>query len=372
MKTIILSLVFLVTTSASFSQVYSNMEVGKKNAEAKDSLKASDYPYVLPIWGDKATKAGFSLPYSAGISAQVMSQKSDLIIENLKVGFNNGEMYDLSEVVRFNETSSEGSLINLRPDVWVFPFLNVYGIFARSSLATNVDFGIYVPDADGNWSSVADFKTEANFEATSLGIGMTPTIGIGGGWMALDMSCTWNDIPELEKPAFAFVFGPRFGKTFKLKQPERNFAVWVGGFRLKLNSGTSGSMNLNELFDMSGIQNKVDQGMIKVEEKYTQVENWWDGLTAAEQANPLNKAKYERATGALDKAGAFLGAMDESLNDEDYASVQYSLDKRPKNMWNFIVGTQYQHNKHWMLRFEAGFLASRTQIMGGVQYRFGL
>ena len=42
------------------------------------------------------------------------------------------------------------------------------------------------------------------------------------------------------------------------------------------------------------------------------------------------------------------------------ASVQYSLDKRPKDMWNFVIGTQYQHNKHWMIRAEFGFLGSRT------------
>ena len=51
------------------AQVYSNMEVGKKNQQLADSLKASEYPYALPIWGAKATKLGFNLPYSAGIGA---------------------------------------------------------------------------------------------------------------------------------------------------------------------------------------------------------------------------------------------------------------------------------------------------------------
>jgi hypothetical protein len=48
------------------------------------------------------------------------------------------------------------------------------------------------------------------------------------------------------------------------------------------------------------------------------------------------------------------------------------MDKQVKDRWNFIVGGQYQLNKHFMLRFEYGFLGSRTQIMTGVQYRFGL
>jgi hypothetical protein len=60
------------------------------------------------------------------------------------------------------------------------------------------------------------------------------------------------------------------------------------------------------------------------------------------------------------------------MNDETQATVQYSLSKRPKDMWNFIIGSQYQFNRHWMVRFEYGFLGSRNQIIGGLQYRFGL
>jgi hypothetical protein len=41
-------------------------------------------------------------------------------------------------------------------------------------------------------------------------------------------------------------------------------------------------------------------------------------------------------------------------------------------MWNFVLGTQYQVNKHFMIRAEAGFLGSRQQIITGLQYRFGL
>lgn len=372
MKSICLTIFCLFVSISSWCQVYSNREVGKKNTQAIDSVKASEYPYTLPIWGDKATKAGFTLPYSAGLGINYLWQKSDLIINNLEIGFNNSPMVNLDQVVRFNNATSEASGINVRPDIWLFPFLNVYGILAKASPSTSVDFGIYAPDADGNWSSVANFNTKAKFEATTMGFGFTPTIGVGGGWMALDMNFTWNDIPELDKPAFAFVFGPRFGKTFKLKKPESNVALWVGGFRLKLNSGTTGSLPMDELFDMNNIQEKVDNGIDQVATRQEAVDNWWNDLSTIEQNNPVNKAKYDAANRALEAAGTFLNSFDEALNDEQKASVQYSLDKRPKDMWNFVLGTQYQYNRHWMVRFEYGFLGSRTQIITGLQYRFGL
>jgi hypothetical protein len=354
------------------AQVFSDKVVGKKNADAIDSIKTAEYPYALPIWGQKATAKGFNLPYSAGIGINYLWQKSDLVIEDLQVGFNNNPMHDLSEVIRFSNATSTAQGVNIRPDVWLFPFLNIYGILAKSKPSTQVDYGIYVPDADGNWNNVISLNSTAKFDATTLGFGLTPTMGVGGGWMALDMNFSWSDIAALKKPAFAYVFGPRFGKSFKFKTPNRNFTGWVGGFRLNLNSGTSGSLLIKDVLDLTGLQTKVDNGITKVTDAYTGVETWWSGLSDAQQNNPVNKAKYETATRALETAGAFLNNLDEALNDDQHASVQYSLNKRPKDMWNFIIGSQYQHNKNWMVRVEYGFLGSRQQIIAGLQYRFGL
>jgi hypothetical protein len=354
-----------------YAQVYSNKEVGKKKEPMIDSLKNSEYQYVLPILGKKATKAGYSLPYPAGVNVNYLWQKSDIIIENIQVGFNNGPMYDLSEVVRFDGATSTASAINIRPDIWLFPFLNIYGIFAKSSPSTEISAGVYIPDADGNWSRVMSLNPVANFEATTMGFGLTPTIGVGGGWLALDMNFSWSDIPELEKPAFASVFGPRIGKTFNVRKRERNFAFWVGGFRLHLNSSTTGSVQLNEILPDNDLQDRVDNGMIKVEENQVKVDEWWNGLTPAEQKNPGNAARYEGANRALASAGNVLEGLDQTLNDEQHASVQYSLEKRQADLWNFVVGTQYQHNKHLMVRLEYGFLGARTQVIAGLQYRFG-
>ena len=372
----VVTLVFSVIFSGVFSlieaQVSANKEVGKRNQAYADSLKNSEYPYILPIWGDKVTKMGISLPYSAGVSVQYLWQESDIIIDNLMVGFNNNEKYNLDQIVRFNETKSTANAMNFRPDVWVLPFLNVYGIIATSQLSTIVDYSIFVPDSLGNSKEAIRLNSKANFNATSFGFGVTPTFAVAGLFVALDMNFTWNDIPELKKPAFAFVLGPRLGKTFKFKKPERNIALWVGGFRLKLNSGTEGSLLMKDVLDLSDLQPKIDAASIKVDEAYVQVDTWWNNLSPAEQKKPGNIAKYERANSAITKADGYVGSLDEALNDSQQASVQYSLDKRPANMWNFIVGTQFQINKHWMIRAEYGFLGTRNQFITGLQYRFGL
>ena len=299
-----------------------------------------------------------------------MGQKSDLIINNLQVGFNNSELYNIDEIVRFNSAESAASGLNLRPDFWLFPFLNVYGIFAKSNISTAIDAGIWIPTNDSTWSEITTFSTKAEFDATTMGIGITPTMGVGGFFLAFDMNFTWSDVDALEKPAFAFVFDPRFGKNFTLKK-DMNIAVWTGAFRLKLNSGTTGSLNLNELFTFDDAQAKIDNAFVKVDESQMNIDTWWNGLTDLEQKNPVNIAKYETANKALEKAGNVLVAADQAVHTISESTVQYSLDKKQKQMWNFLIGSQFQINEHFMVRGEVGFLGSRTQVIAGLQYRFG-
>ncbi len=364
-------LLLIVTTNIG-AQVYTNKVVGEKNEVFIDSLKTTPYPYALPIWGSKAVELGFDLPYSAGVSINYFSQKSDLVIENLQVGFNNGPLYDMDEIIRFNNAVSEASAVNIRPDIWLFPFLNIYGIFSTAKTSTAIDASLWLPDTSNTWKEITNIDTKAEFNASTFGFGMTPTMGVGGGWFALDMNVTWTDVSALNKPVFAFVFGPRLGKSFKLKKPEQNIAIWVGGFRVKYSSSTTGSLPLNEVIPTDGLQEKVDNGIVNVGERQIQVDEWWSGLSPIEQNNPVNKAKYATANRTLETAGNVLNTLDGALNDENTATVQYSLDKRVKNMWNFVIGSQFQLNKHIMIRAEYGFLGSRTQFLGSIQYRFGL
>jgi hypothetical protein len=359
-------LFFAIQTQA---QVFTNKEMGKKNTDLIDSLKHSEYPYSLPIWGAKATKAGYNLPYSAGFSINYFWQQSDLVIDNLNVGFNNGPMYNLDGLVRFNKAFATASALTVRPDIWLFPFLNIYGILGKAQATTEVGFGVWIPDSSGTDKEIISANSTVKFNTTTYGIGFTPTIGVGGGFLALDMNVAWTDVPQLSKPARSFVFGPRLGKNFKLNKPERTVAVWVGAFRVKIASGTDGSINLSDVLPADQLGGKVDQGIERVDNAQQQVDEWW---ASANQNNPVNKAKYEAANAALARAGEILASADNAINTITNSTVQYSMDKRVKDPWNFIVGAQFQLNKHLMVRGEYGFLGSRTQVMTGLQYRFGL
>jgi len=365
-----LTILLLASALVVHAQVFTNKEVGKKNAAKVDELKLSEYPYSLPILGAKATKAGYSLPYSAGFSTQYFWQESDLVIDNLQVGFNNGPLYNIDEVIRFTKAKAIATAFTVRPDIWLFPFLNIYGIFGTASASTDIGFTVGIPGAPE--SELISAATKVDFATTTFGFGLTPTIGVAGGFLALDMNTSWTDVPQLSKPARTFIFGPRMGKVFKLKKADQNLAFWVGGFRVHINSETNGSLNLGDIFDPTDFEAKIAAGFVRAEDAQQQLDNWWDNLTPPQQKNPGNVARYELGNKAIAGFSNVLVAAETAVNNVENATVQYSMDKRPLDAWNFIVGSQFQLNKHLMIRMEYGFLSSRTQFMGGIQYRFGL
>jgi hypothetical protein len=131
-------------------------------------------------------------------------------------------------------------------------------------------------------------------------------------------------------------------------------------------------MNLAEILPASELQPIIDQGFETLDATAQQVEEWWNGLTPIEQNKPSNKARYQAANRTLDAASTILTSADGALNDGQSSTVQYSLEKTLKDKWNFIIGAQFQINRHVMIRAEYGFLGSRQQFIGGLQYRFGL
>ena len=64
-------LISIFVVNQVWSQVYSDKVAGKKNQDHADSIKKAVYPYLLPIWGQKVTEKGFSLPLPAGLSLKL-------------------------------------------------------------------------------------------------------------------------------------------------------------------------------------------------------------------------------------------------------------------------------------------------------------
>jgi len=340
-KISILAILFLFLMTEQSQAQYSSKKVRKKYDSYEDSLKQVKYDYIFPIWGQGAYKKGFDIPYPIGIMTNYIWMDQGLDISNMQLGIKtNNHDIPLTPVdfIKFGENRNTSYSINVRPDVWVFPFLNVYGLFGFGRSHTEV-----------NLVAPVDLKSVVDQNISTVGVGIMGAFGIGPVWVSIDANWTWNKPELLDKPVRVQVLGLRLGHTFTFKKrPDRNIAIWAGAMRVHMNSETRGSITMKDALPPE-TWDRRDQIV-------SDYKVWYNGLTPVQQA-------------LVDKT-----AVPEIINKLEAADgstvIRYGMDKQVSQMWNGIFGVQFQLNKHWQFRSEGGIIGDRKTFLASVNYRF--
>ena len=223
----------------------------------------------------------------------------------------------------------------------MFPFLNIYGLFGQGNSRTEVNL-------------VAPIKLQSIVEQkiSTKGFGIMGAGGIGKYWFSVDGNWTWSKPELLDKSVKVKVLGIRWGRTFTFNEkPERNLAFWIGGMRTQMDTETVGQLTLNEALPQEVWDRK--------DEIVSDYNIWRDA-----NYDDLNFAQKKAVDEVLDP---LVSAIDSRNGD---SIIRYGMDKQVKQLWNGIIGGQYQYNKRWMLRTEAGLIGNRKSFLLSFNYRF--
>lgn len=341
MKIILLFLLGLFLCTSQLQAQYVSTKVKSKHQKYTDSLKLVEYNYTFPVLGQGAYKKGFDIPYPIGVMGNYMWLEQGVLIDNLQLGLKtDNQDIPLTAVnfIDFGKNTNTSYTFNVRPDIWVLPFLNVYGIFGYGNSHTEV-----------NLIAPIEMKSVVDQSVSTTGVGIMGAGGIGPVWFSIDANWTWNKPELLDKPVKVNVLGIRFGHTFIFKnKPESNIALWVGAMSVKMNSETKGELALKDALPAE-TWNRRDEI----------VTNYWDWYnTEATLAQKI--IADEVLSPIIDRLDAADGS----------AIIRYGIDKQVKERWNGVIGIQYQYNKHWMLRSEAGIIGDRKSFLLSLNYRF--
>lgn len=321
---------------------YASREVSKRQQAYIDSLKQVEYNYLFPILGQKAYEKGFDIPYPAGAMGNFIWMDQGILIDNFQLGLTgNGfdiPLTNIDEFMEWGRNTNTSYAVNFRPDIWIFPFLNVYGLFGYGSSTTEIELTKPVP-----------LSTSVTQGLSTAGFGIMTGFGIGKYWTAIDANWTWTKPELLEDPVLAKVLGIRLGRTFSYSsKPDRNVAFWIGGMRARMAAETLGNISMGEALPPDFFE-RVDQ----IEQQYNQ---WYDGLS------PSKKQLVDNSR---------LPDIMESITSWNGETVvTYAFDKAPKQEWNMLIGGQFQFNKRWMFRSEVGLVGDRKSFLVSVNYRF--
>jgi hypothetical protein len=293
-------------------------------------------PPLFPLWGAKARAAGFELPPAWGLMVNYYYQRSSIEIANLKLGVNGGPMVDAS-FIQFGDSVAKANSVGLRPNLMIFPFLSVYGVLNAGSSSTTV-----------NVVEPAAFTSVADSTAVVVAVGATFQMGYKGFFGVADFNYALADVDRLADLMGSNLLSFRLGYNYKLQKPGSSVAVWAGTAGQVIDVQTKGTVRLAEVISPPS------------QEQAAAVQARCDAMGA------LNPAKD-----ACNTLASSLAAWADPVNPTPpTTTVEYALEKRPKDVWNMIAGAQYALDRNWMFRVEAGFLSSRTSVLLATEYRW--
>lgn len=331
------------------------------------TLDSTVYPYVLPVWGQKAQDRGMAdqlqLPF--GFNVNYVNAYVDLEITEFELNVGGRDFTDVLniETLNFQEVSATTNGLNFRADAWVLPFVNVYALFSSVTGGTNVSLQPQWKDATGEVIlQLPKFSSDVQFDALAYGVGTTLIFGWEGYFSSIDLNYSRTETELLQNQIGYLTMSARGGYRFLLSKKNKDLfiAPYVGIMYRNFvgPKGSRGQINLDEVFpELQGTFN--DKANQKIADNEAVI-------------NDPNTSTAEKIK--LQAQNQAIRAIEQQVNDSGIFSteIDYFIKKELIQTITFQFGFNLQINKNWMVRGEYGVADSQRFLMSGVQYRFGV
>jgi len=193
------------------------------------SAQESEPSYGPLFMKDSLNGVEFFAPWGVGVDYFTMDQ--DYSIKSLTFDLPGFVVDDLSKVGVTNELQN----YDLKLDVWVTPFLNVFGLLGRINADTYVDLSAFPIDAAGNTLGTQT----VSYDGTVYGGGFTLIYGTEHWFASLNNTWTGTNLGgNFDSSVSAYTAQPRIGLI------KDKWTCFVGGMYLKTNEHHSGTIDL--------------------------------------------------------------------------------------------------------------------------------
>lgn len=186
---------------------------------------------ILPIWGDEARARGYDIPEPFGIGYNYMNLRQDIVVD--KIGFIMPKNEDFGNALKIEagHTREKSETHMLKLDSWVFPFMNIYGLYGKTKGKSHTTLaGGSIVGFDG---LLKDQPFDLDFEGKTYGAGMTLAGGYEQFFTTVDINYTKTNLDILDGDIKAVVISPRVGYEFIFSpliagQGNTKLQVWTG------------------------------------------------------------------------------------------------------------------------------------------------
>lgn len=179
---------------------------------------------MLPFLGEEARKRGYEIPEPFGLGLVYYKLKRDIEVTDVRVGRGDTPPVSVSNFVDFGSTSNVDN-VNLKADVFLFPFLNLYAIAGKIKNKSDTHIAVDLPSlVPGGPGRTLETTLPTKLDGTVKGFGVTLAGGIGSFFGALDVNKAKADL-GFDERFKATVSSVRLGWNGSLDG--RPFRVWA-------------------------------------------------------------------------------------------------------------------------------------------------
>jgi hypothetical protein len=142
----------------------------------------------LPFLGEEARKLGYELPEPFGVGLVYYKLKRDIDVTDLRIGRNEAPPTSVSRFADLG-SSSDVDNINVKLDVWLLPFLNVYAIAGKIHNESMTHVNVTLPPLSpvGN-PRTFETTVPTGIDGSVAGLGITIAGGYKSFFGALDVN----------------------------------------------------------------------------------------------------------------------------------------------------------------------------------------
>lgn len=210
----------------------------------------------LPIFNKSLKKKKFSSPKPFGIALSSMIYQQEYISKNLRI---RGETVTGIEVFARGDSVSQQTTAGelkgyVKPNIWLFPFLNVYGIFGYTTGEIRPDLfidGIIIEDLPG----IGDYFIDTTFilndviryNGQTFGLGATFSMGIYPYTFLLDYHYTETSPSDLEGKLYNHFLSPKFGYYINTNNKNLKIMTWLGAMFFSNDQSFTGEITVEEI-----------------------------------------------------------------------------------------------------------------------------
>jgi hypothetical protein len=277
---------------------------------------------ALPFLAQQVIDLGFDLPNPYGVSLIGARIRQDLVLQDLEVSINDGAREPIPWI-DFGTPSAEQSTVQAKLDAWVFPFMNVYAIVGKIDGRANLELGVPGDElleffglgvlCNPPIGQPADIcrrtlttRARPKYDGTNVGVGINLAMGWNRFFVTIPMTYVWSDVNLVDTTIEALNISPHIGVTGDVGEMGV-IAAFVGATYLDAQIDLTGTFS----FDTSGVPG--------------------------------------------------LG---------ETTTLDFKLNQRNKDKWNYLVGANWDVSKHWSVMIEAGVGGSRENLIAGFTYRW--